>query len=284
MAREFFKNLPNTTTPLTAPRLNGLLDGDEPMGNVVVDSIRTKNMFDKSTIIAGDIINNDKTIRLSSRQALWLEAGTYTLSTNATSPFRYTIQVQNVGIPPLSNYPTYIYNSGWKSGSVSDTFTLSTSGYFTLVLSKENNATLTPSDVVGFNYQLEKGSSATSYSPYQNLDINEVILYSNSAGTQSSITLSDNWKNYSVIEVFYRNGWICSSSKIDVASTYNSVTLPIIYGSGTADITIHDAVVQFSGNTLSFMSDRWRQGVMNSSGTTVTSSQQIWITKIVGYK
>ena len=51
MAREFFKNLPNTTTPLTAPRLNGLLDGDEPMGNIVVDSIKGKNMFDESQLL-----------------------------------------------------------------------------------------------------------------------------------------------------------------------------------------------------------------------------------------
>lgn len=45
MARDFFNNLPNTTTPLTAPRLNALLDGDEPMGNIKVDSIQTKNMI-----------------------------------------------------------------------------------------------------------------------------------------------------------------------------------------------------------------------------------------------
>lgn len=45
MARNFFNNLPNTTTPLTAPRLNALLDGDEPMGNIKVDSIQTKNMI-----------------------------------------------------------------------------------------------------------------------------------------------------------------------------------------------------------------------------------------------
>lgn len=47
MPREFFKNLPNTTTPLTAPRLNGLLDGDEAMGNVIVESANGKNLFNK---------------------------------------------------------------------------------------------------------------------------------------------------------------------------------------------------------------------------------------------
>lgn len=42
--KEYFKNLPDTTTPLTAPRLNNLLDGGEPMGNIKVDSIKSKNM------------------------------------------------------------------------------------------------------------------------------------------------------------------------------------------------------------------------------------------------
>ena len=46
MAKQFFSDLPNTTTPLTADRLNGLLDGEEAMGNLVVDSIRSSNLFD----------------------------------------------------------------------------------------------------------------------------------------------------------------------------------------------------------------------------------------------
>ena len=45
MAKQFFKDLPNTTTPLTATRLNGLLDGEEALGNLVVDSIRSKKLY-----------------------------------------------------------------------------------------------------------------------------------------------------------------------------------------------------------------------------------------------
>lgn len=52
MAKEFFKDLPNTTTPLSSARLNGLLDGGEPMGNIAVDSIRSKNMI-KGWFIGG---------------------------------------------------------------------------------------------------------------------------------------------------------------------------------------------------------------------------------------
>lgn len=138
---------------------------------LVVESIRSKNMLDKTTIVAGDITGINSTIRLSSRQALWLKAGTYTLSCNITSPFKYGIQVQSVGIPPLSSYPTYILDSGWKTSSQKTyTFTINTSGWANLMLCKENNATLTVSEVLAFNYQLERNSSATTYYPYQNLE------------------------------------------------------------------------------------------------------------------
>lgn len=39
MSREFFKNLPDTTTPLNAQRMNGFLNGNEAMGSIVVDDI-----------------------------------------------------------------------------------------------------------------------------------------------------------------------------------------------------------------------------------------------------
>lgn len=175
MAKQFFKNLPDTSTPLTAPRLNGLLDGEESMGDLVVDSIRSKNMFDKSTIVAGDITGSNTGNRLSSRQVIWLDAGTYTFSCNIESPYRYGILVQNTGVPPLSSATTYIYDAGWKTASnPTTTFTINTAGWVTISFSKEDSSALTPSDVTGFNYQLEKGSVATTYSPYQNLDGQEI--------------------------------------------------------------------------------------------------------------
>ena len=50
MAKEFFKNLPDTSTPLSAERLNGLLDGEESMGNIIVEDIKSKNLFNINDI------------------------------------------------------------------------------------------------------------------------------------------------------------------------------------------------------------------------------------------
>lgn len=55
MAREFFKNLPSQETPFNASRWNGLLNGNEAMGSIVVEDITCKNMFDKNS---GDILKN----------------------------------------------------------------------------------------------------------------------------------------------------------------------------------------------------------------------------------
>ncbi len=142
---------------------------------VVVNNIRTKNMFDQSIIVQGDITGVGTT-RLNSRQVLYLSEGTYTFSCpNIASPYEWGLQIQNIGVPPLSAWPTLIYETGWiNSSTTSRTFTLTTSGWFTLMLRKSNNSTITPSEVTNINFQLEKGSEATTYSPYQDLNNQEI--------------------------------------------------------------------------------------------------------------
>lgn len=148
---------PYGTTPIELCNINTYKD------NILRTS--GKNLFDKSTIQSGDIRNASPTIRLCSRQNLWLEPGTYTFSTNLSSPFRFGIGVQNVGAPPLDNYPTYIYESFWQTTSPI-TFTIDSGGYCNINISKTDNGTLSVNDIIDFNYQLEKGSTATDYEPY----------------------------------------------------------------------------------------------------------------------
>lgn len=165
-----------------------------PYGNIQI--VETgKNLFDKSTIVAGDIKGDNSSIRLSSRQALWLEPGTYTMSTNAVSPFRYVCIVQNVGVPPLPSYPKYILDSGWKTGNASYTFSLTTAGYFTFSVSKTNNATLTVEEIENFEYQLEKCPTKTNYEPYTeevvNIDLKGNELCSLPNGTKDELIVKD---------------------------------------------------------------------------------------------
>ena len=148
-----------TPTP-TAPVPINVVSGRQ---DVVVAG---KNLFDSSTIVAGDIKNANPTIRLCSIQELWVEPGTYTFSTNMTSPFRYTVGFNSIGKPPLNAYPTYSYETGWQTAS-STTFTITVGGYLSVQFSKTGNATLTVEEVQAFQWQLEKGNQATSYETYK---------------------------------------------------------------------------------------------------------------------
>lgn len=147
---------------------------DAISGDLTVNSIKTKNMFDSKTLIQGDITNGFPNIRISSRQALWLEVGTYTFSTNMSSSYNFVALVQNVGVPPLTSQPTFIYDSGWQTGTTK-TFTISTAGWFMIYLRRSDNGNFTTTDLTnlyGYNYQVEKGSTATAFTSYQNLQPN----------------------------------------------------------------------------------------------------------------
>ena len=59
MAREIFKNLPDTSTPLSASKLNGIFNGEESMGSIVVEDITCRNMFNKHKALIGQELNGD---------------------------------------------------------------------------------------------------------------------------------------------------------------------------------------------------------------------------------
>ena len=156
MAREFFKNLPNTTTPLTAPRMNALLDGDEAMGNIRVDSIKGKNLFNKNNVVSGYIDESGNIATHSS----WSVSNYIDLEQN-TSYIGSNLQYDGSG--------TYvaIYNSNKeltrtiiisRFGNVS--FTTTSSEYYVRISVRNTDLD---------NAQFEKGSSATDYSEYKGI-------------------------------------------------------------------------------------------------------------------
>ena len=166
---------------IVTPSIN--VDGEEIFpkynGIMYANDFKCKNMFNKIMLVQGDITGGSTNVRMNSRQVLWLEAGTYTFSTNLGSSYQFGIQVQNIGIPPLSSWPSsFIYTSDWKTaGTTQVTFTLNSAGWFTLMLKRADNGTITNTDInniQGFNYQLEKGSEATSYTEHKEFENEEV--------------------------------------------------------------------------------------------------------------
>lgn len=97
MAKEFFKALPDTSTPLSPERLNGLLNGNEAMGSIAVEDL-TCNGNLLSTLF-GDWGNFFKQNGVTSKSWLELEKpGVYTYGGVAMGD---------------CNLPTTAANYGW---------------------------------------------------------------------------------------------------------------------------------------------------------------------------
>lgn len=260
MAREFFKDLPNTTTPLTASRLNGLLNGDEALGSIVVDDVNCKNMFDKGSFVAGDRKDAQPTIRISSRQVLYLEPGTYTFSTDLdTSVYRY--EINTISSPaPVSSYDV-LYGSGWKTTSTSTiTVDNNTKGYFNLGIARINNSSLTLDDISSANIQLEKGSTATEYVEYKQ------PVKKTSIGVKESTTFyADDFKCKNLLGL--TNGTYTASGVTAVVSN-GTITLNGTPNASSSHITIPLLVnLELKANTNYTLSSNNTSAIGSSSST-----------------
>ena len=127
-------------------------------------------------------------------------------------------------------------------------------------------------------------STEDAYScKYSNEHFGGTILYENASGTDSEITLSDNYSNYSYIEVYY--GWNadnafpygCMSTKVDLASTSN-VLISYNLGGSNWYINLYECWSLNNDNKLTRV-ERFQH---NQAG--YNASTQTKITKIIGYK
>ena len=144
MAKQFFKDLPDTTTPLIASRINGLLDGEEAMGSIVVDDINGKNLFNKGTITNG-YYKNAYGNPISNSSASYSEI----IKVDTTKTYYVNKQISIV------YYDNNQQPVGTLTGLFSGAFT-PTNPYIVI------NLTTTDKDTL----QLELGSTATTYAPY----------------------------------------------------------------------------------------------------------------------
>lgn len=146
-----------------------MLTGGAVAGNMVVESIRTKNMFDKNSVLVGQLL---KTYGNGGTEANadWNSSYYITVEPNTT----YTYTTVNPGtttnqiIINQYNGTTFVTGSQYNQtggGTFSYTFTTgSTTTNVRLGYRNANNYQ---------NIQLEEGSSATDYTPYQALNITQ---------------------------------------------------------------------------------------------------------------
>ena len=151
MAKEFFKNLPDTSTPLNASRLNGLLNGSEAMGNIVVGDVKCKNLFNKDDVLDNYYLNNGELVIDSSmctnNSYIEVEPNkNYVFSCNTSSTMFIDEYDEN------KNFIGHI--TEWEKTEIAFTTTTTTKYIRTSI-------TKTSKD----RAQIEEGTTATEYTP-----------------------------------------------------------------------------------------------------------------------
>lgn len=133
----------------------------------IVESIRSKNMLNINTIINGKLNTSTGAYETSDyilvSNYIYMKSGTYTIKINNPNSFYLHTTCS------YNSSKTYVSTLWQNTTSTQKTFTLNNDRYVRFCFRKDNYPSITPSEVSATNIQLEEGSSATTYYPYQNL-------------------------------------------------------------------------------------------------------------------
>lgn len=211
MAREIFKNLPDKTTPLSASKLNGIFNGEEAMGSIVVEDIESKNLFDidKNYINAwvdtkGEIATDEAKVNALYDYISVKPLTTYTLSANQSI----------FGLRAFGYDKNKTYIERHTSGNNVSTITFTTSEnveYLRILINYDNSKKINKDIIMSLEPQLEIGTK-TNYTPYKKYGYN-------SQETMGEIVVDDiscknkfNINNVKGISTLTRNGGVLTAT------------------------------------------------------------------------
>jgi hypothetical protein len=180
--REFFKNLPNTTTPLNAQRMNGFLNGNEAMGSIVVDDVSCKNRFN-SELKKGVYLYADGTYSgAGSALTNYLCTKTFTkVTAGETIHISLNYASQQVGF-------VFYNDAGIFVSAVSTSTAIVPEGATKCHINIQKSSTATSIELSDIEWvQLEKGTVATEYTPHKNFDSNIYIVTGEEVATNEYI-------------------------------------------------------------------------------------------------
>lgn len=153
MAREIFKALPDTSTPLSPSKLNGVFNGEESMGSIVVEDIICKNLFDKDNIFTNRALNDgDGTVFEATNRNT-----TDFINVKPNSDYIFS-NISRTAVCLYDNNKTFI-----KTLTTNLIATTSNTYYLRFTYKTDENYS---------EGQLEKGSVATEYTPYKKYGYN----------------------------------------------------------------------------------------------------------------
>lgn len=190
-----FQNLPSTSTPVNATNLNAIqtnvenvFNGTVPMGNIKVDTVTTKNLFN----INGEV-NIKGNTGVTEPSLNTVSGNVLTSSINGDSD--YSCGQKIVGLNGKTfTFSVKCISTGTGTNGIIAIFDNNNPATFTYVaLNQYNQLTYTATSdniVVGFStqggtgaqftdIQVEIGDTRTDYAKYQNIDIPTNSLFAN---------------------------------------------------------------------------------------------------------
>lgn len=107
------------------------------------------------------------------------------------------------------------------------------------------------------------------------------VLYNNSTGSTSSITLNDSYTNYKFIEIWgISNNRYCFG-KLDTSMS-NSISFSAFRTTSSTPVTLYTTNCSFSNNTVTITGGSIAFSSSDIAGT--SSTNEVSIIKVIGYK
>ena len=235
--------------------------------------ISSKNWIANETFVQGSYLDNTSTIRISCRNSKLKANTTYTLSSNLNyNNFNIEI-VTATGQFPLSNNSSVKYDSGWKSGNFSFT-TGNEDVYINIAVKKlPDGVVINPNDVAGYHFQIEKGTTATSYVKHYEQEFELDLPVENLFNKNDSSLIFDGFPNRSSLKLETNTTakTICLPCQPNTTYTVSKVASARFYVDETASSTIA------SGITIAPLSTGTATGVTNYTVTTSSNAKYLLI-------
>lgn len=190
-----------------------------------VIKINNKNFFDKNNVIQGDWNNPNSSTSLVLYLGKISEGDKFTASNYNSRRFAFIIS----NMPIQSNQASALQSSGNQTATRS-TFTATANGYVFFKITKTDGGNITPNEINSDDFQIEKGSTATTYEPHQ--------------GKELSLDLGKNLFNE---DNYLTNTGINSDGTIATSNNNSLFYIPIKYGKKYTISFVDNGV---SGNIL----------------------------------
>lgn len=230
----------------------------------------------------GAVINSIKSVQYrlkKSDSSTWITGTTTITPTISGNDFSFTGMIASDNLDTTwdldSSYNLEVVISDELSSASIDTLILN-SAVPTMSLDKNG---------VGIMCAYDSSKGGLLQVGGNNILLDGTILYENNSGTTGNIILNDNINNYDSIEIFYTFHTIAQYSEMNSTKVISGKKASLMTCHTESNSTyLNFKVISMSGTNITVNSYQEWKNVWGTSGITASNNNNIYITKVIGYK